>query len=178
MRKSSRVTKRTLFGLLVATIVLPLPAMTPGLLSSAVGAMALVGIPGAAPSTTPMVPVYFKPARGRPAKAMTPENELARLAEPRQALFHNIAEPPAPPEDLKVLALYDLQPRMPTPWDWLIAPDTPATTGVRRPLPRVATPVPEPSTWAMMITGFGLAGAFIRRRRFAADATSRPVALI
>ncbi|MBU1376287.1 MAG: PEPxxWA-CTERM sorting domain-containing protein [Alphaproteobacteria bacterium] len=27
--------------------------------------------------------------------------------------------------------------------------------------------VPEPSTWAMMITGFGLAGAVVRRRRMA-----------
>ncbi len=26
------------------------------------------------------------------------------------------------------------------------------------------TPVPEPATWTMMITGFGLAGAFLRRR--------------
>jgi hypothetical protein len=25
--------------------------------------------------------------------------------------------------------------------------------------------VPEPATWAMMITGFGLAGAAMRRRR-------------
>ena len=178
MRKSSRLTSRTLFGLLVATIVLPLPAMTPGLLSSAIGAMALVGVPAAAPSAAPMVPVYFKPARARPAKAMAPEHELARLAEPRQALFENVGEPPAPPEDLKLIALYDIQPRMPTPWDWLIAPDTPATTGVRRPLPRVATPVPEPSTWAMMIAGFGLVGAFIRRRREASTPTGPQVALI
>ena len=95
MRKSSRLTRRTLFGLLVATIVLPLPAMTPGLLSSAIGA--LVGVPAAASSAAPMVPVYFKPARGRPAKAMAPEHELARLAEPRQALFENVGKPPAPP---------------------------------------------------------------------------------
>ena len=29
-----------------------------------------------------------------------------------------------------------------------------------------ATAVPEPATWAMMITGFGLTGAAVRRRRF------------
>jgi hypothetical protein len=28
-----------------------------------------------------------------------------------------------------------------------------------------AAPVPEPATWAMMIAGFGLAGAVMRRRR-------------
>jgi hypothetical protein len=28
--------------------------------------------------------------------------------------------------------------------------------------------VPEPSTWTTMIMGFGLAGAMMRRRRFAA----------
>ena len=32
-------------------------------------------------------------------------------------------------------------------------------------VPAVGSAVPEPATWAMMITGFGLAGAAIRRRR-------------
>jgi hypothetical protein len=32
----------------------------------------------------------------------------------------------------------------------------------------VSSPVPEPASWAMMITGFGMAGAAIRRRRFRA----------
>ncbi|WP_293407803.1 PEPxxWA-CTERM sorting domain-containing protein [Phenylobacterium sp.] len=177
MRKSSRATKRALFALLVATIAVPLPAMTPALLSSAIGAMALVAAPSAAPELTPMVPVYFKPARHRPAKHLTPESELARLAEPRQALFENIGEPPSPPEDLKLTALYDIQPRLPTPWDWLIAPDGPVTTGIPR-LPRVTTAVPEPSTWAMLITGFGLAGAYVRRRRRAAGTAGFGVALI
>ena len=27
------------------------------------------------------------------------------------------------------------------------------------------TPVPEPTTWALMIMGFGTAGAMLRRRR-------------
>jgi hypothetical protein len=30
------------------------------------------------------------------------------------------------------------------------------------------TAVPEPSTWALMLLGFGGAGALIRRRRYAA----------
>ena len=80
MRKSSRAAKRALFALLVATIALPLPAMTPALMSSAIGAMALIAAPAAAPELTPMVPVYFRPARGRPTQTLTPESELARLA--------------------------------------------------------------------------------------------------
>jgi len=32
-------------------------------------------------------------------------------------------------------------------------------------IPGLQTGVPEPATWAMMITGFGLAGAALRRRR-------------
>jgi hypothetical protein len=35
------------------------------------------------------------------------------------------------------------------------------------------SPVPEPSTWAMIIAGFGAIGATLRRRRFVADAASR-----
>lgn len=31
--------------------------------------------------------------------------------------------------------------------------------------PTISSAVPEPATWAMMITGFGLAGASLRRRR-------------
>lgn len=32
---------------------------------------------------------------------------------------------------------------------------------------RIIAPVPEPASWAMLITGFGLAGAVLRRRRTA-----------
>lgn len=34
------------------------------------------------------------------------------------------------------------------------------------------TAIPEPATWAMMISGFGLAGASLRRRRFYARASA------
>ena len=31
--------------------------------------------------------------------------------------------------------------------------------------PGNGNPVPEPATWALMISGFGMAGAMLRRRR-------------
>ena len=40
-----------------------------------------------------------------------------------------------------------------------------STYGLRGRLERLPSAVPEPSTWAMMITGFGAAGALLRRRR-------------
>lgn len=51
----------------------------------------------------------------------------------------------------------DLGPRAPS----LIAPPTGGLVADLR------AAVPEPSTWAMMIMGFGAAGAVLRRRRFA-----------
>lgn len=36
--------------------------------------------------------------------------------------------------------------------------------------PQQVAPVPEPATWAMMIAGFGMAGAMFRRRGLAANA--------
>jgi PEP-CTERM motif len=41
----------------------------------------------------------------------------------------------------------------------------PFTDGVDGILDNVSAAVPEPATWAMMIAGFGLAGAALRRRR-------------
>lgn len=50
-------------------------------------------------------------------------------------------------------------------------PDAPPPPSFREPGPSaqpvVAGPVPEPSTWLLMIGGFGLAGAALRRRRLA-----------
>lgn len=37
-----------------------------------------------------------------------------------------------------------------------------------------ATPVPEPATWAMMVVGFGLAGALVRSARGSAHHTVKP----
>lgn len=168
MQKTSRkTTNRVLFGLLLASIVIPLPAMTPALLSSALGAMALVAAPTRVAST-PVVPVYFMPARGRPKQLLVPESQLASMAEPKPVIHETSVEQALPFEDLRTPAIYEVDPRMPSPWQWLLTPDPTVGTGTGRPLPRFPTPVPEPSTWAMLITGFVMAGAFIRRRRNAA----------
>ena len=44
-----------------------------------------------------------------------------------------------------------------------------ALTDAAGPVPNVASPAPEPSTWAMMIVGFGIAGVGLRRRRIASS---------
>ncbi|WP_312164043.1 PEPxxWA-CTERM sorting domain-containing protein [Phenylobacterium sp.] len=157
-----------LFGLLLATIVIPLPAMTPALLSSALGAMSLVATPVA--GSTQMVPVYFMPARGRPKQVLLPETQLAGMAEPRSAIHETSVEQALPFEAIRTPTLYEIDPRLPSPWHWLVAPDPAAGPRPGGPLPRFPTPVPEPSTWAMLITGFVMAGAVIRRRRGAAAA--------
>lgn len=165
MQKTSRkTTNRVLFALLLATIVVPLPAMTPALLSSALGAMSLVTTPARA-AATPMVPVYFMPGRGRPKQLLVPENQLAEMAEPKPVIHETSVEQALPFDDIRTPAIYQVDPRMPSPWQWLLAPDPTVGTGPGRPLPRFPTPVPEPSTWAMLITGFVMAGVFIRRRR-------------
>lgn len=164
MQKTSRkTTNRALFGLLLATIVIPLPAMTPALLSSALGAMSLVAAPTRV--ATPVVPVYFMPARGRPKQVLVPEEQLASMAEPEPVIQEANVEQALPFDDIRTPAIYEIDPRLPSPWQWLLTPDPTVGTGTGRPLPRFPTPVPEPSTWAMLITGFVLAGVFIRRRR-------------
>lgn len=166
MQKTSRkTTNRALFGLLLATIVIPLPAMTPALLSSALGAMSLVAAPTRVGDAALMVPVYFMPGRGRPKQVMVPETQLASMVEPTPVIHETSVEQALPFEDIRTPAIYEIDLRLPSPWQWLLVPDPTVGTGTGRPLPRFPTPVPEPSTWAMLITGFVLAGVFIRRRR-------------
>ncbi len=90
MQSSSRITKqaspkntanRFLFTLLVATVVFPLPAMTPALLSGAESALSVVTAPRAELSR--FVPVYFMPTKfGRRPTAMVPDTVLLGMAEP------------------------------------------------------------------------------------------------
>lgn len=163
MQKTSKptITNRTLFALLVATVVIPLPAMTPALLSSAMGAMSLVS---AAPSARPtMVPVYFLPARAPNAPPiLMPETVVLSMSDPATVISETGVERAMPFEDLRIPAILEFQPRMPGLLAWLGRPS--GGGGVTsRDLPPSA--VPEPATWAMLIIGFMTAGGMIRRRR-------------
>lgn len=159
---SKHTTNRFLFSLLVATVVIPLPAMTPALLSGAVGAMSLIATAPLAEQAR-FVPVYFVPGRpGAPARppAMLPDTVLSGIADPRSVISEipedqSLAFEPLRP--IPIIAAFD---RPPTPWGWLTS--LPGGGGGDRVL---TSPVPEPGTWAMMTSGFLAAGAIIRRRR-------------
>lgn len=159
MLKSSKTTttSRTLFTLLVATAVIPLPAMTPALLSGAVGAMSLISAPAPA-RPAGVVPIYFIPTRPNRAPAMLPETVLLSISEPKTIITESGVEQALPFEDLRVPTVVSFDPpRLPTPWQWLTRPGGGGGG--------VTSPVPEPATWAMLIFGFMLTGGFIRRHR-------------
>ena len=161
MQKSSKTatTNRTLFTLLVATAVIPLPAMTPALLSGAMGAMSLVTAPAPA-RPAGLVPVYFVPTRPNRAPAMVPETVLLSIAEPKTIISETGVEQALPFADLRVPTVVSFDPpRLPTPWQWLTGRPGGGGGG------GFTSPVPEPATWAMLIAGFLLAGGVIRRHR-------------
>lgn len=162
MQKTSKTTttNRTLFALLLASVVIPLPAMTPALLSSAMGAMSLVATAPAPAS--PMVPVYFLPTRAPRAPAMLPETVVLSITDPATVISETGVERALPFEDLRIPAIVEFQPRMPTLLTWLGRPSGGGGGLTSRP---PTSAVPEPATWAMLIVGFMTAGGFIRRRR-------------
>jgi len=159
MRKTSRTaTNRTLFALLVATVVIPLPAMTPALLSSAMGAMTLMAAP---PPPATFVPVYFIPTRPQRGPKLVPETVLVGITEPRTVISETVVDEALPFDDVRPPTFVSFTPpHMPTPWHWLVGGPRSGGGGAF-----ATTPVPEPATWAMLITGFILSGVFIRRRR-------------
>lgn len=161
------MTNRTLFALLLATIVIPLPAMTPALLSSAMGAMTLVASAPPPPQAT--VPVYFIPTRAGPRPpAMVPETVVLSISDPATVITEVGVDRALPFEDLRIPAIVAFEPRMPNPLTLLIGRPG-GGGGVTAKTPSA---VPEPATWAMLIAGFALAGSFIRRRRAAASAAA------
>lgn len=171
MQKTSKATttNRTLFALLVASVVIPLPAMTPALLSSAMGAMSLVSA-APAPQAT-MVPVYFLPARAPRAPAMLPETVVLSIADPATVISETGVERALPFEDLRIPTIVEFQPRMPSLLTWLGRPNGGGGGITSHSLPPQSA-VPEPATWAMLIVGFMTAGGFIRRRRRAVAAAA------
>ena len=177
MQSSSRITKqaspkntanRFLFTLLVATVVFPLPAMTPALLSGAESALSVVTAPRAELSR--FVPVYFMPTKfGRRPTAMVPDTVLLGMTEPTTIINEIGADRALAFDELSPMPVAQSFDRPALPRIWPIGrPGVGGGGSIEFP-----SSVPEPATWAMLISGFVLAGAFLRRRRGAMLAAAR-----
>ncbi|WP_082602083.1 PEPxxWA-CTERM sorting domain-containing protein [Phenylobacterium sp. Root700] len=159
---SNGTANRALFGLLLLTVTFPLPAMTPALLSDAVGAMALVSTVSRAEAAR-SVPIYFIPVRpGAPKRpiAMVDDAVLDGIVDPTSIIYEAREESPGSFDQIRpmpVVAEFAVRPPL---WRQLIAPPTAGGSGNTFP-----SAVPEPATWAMLTGGFMLAGALLRRRR-------------
>lgn len=150
---------RFLFVLLVATIVIPLPAMTPALFSRTIGAMSLVSASRAEPIR--FVPVYFLPTRlGHRPPAMVPDTVLLGIGEPQTIINEIGGDQGLAFDEMKPIPVVSAFDR-PTPF-WGVPIGRPV--GFRNDV-QVPSAVPEPATWAMLILGFMLAGTFLRRRQ-------------
>lgn len=153
---------RLLFTALLATVIIPLPAMTPALLSGKLGAMSALAESGPATRLVSL-PWYLLPARNRPLAPLSPEDTiLLGTPEPAEVIGVLPETRALPFEDFKQTPVVNQGPSIPpvTPVNWMADRTTPF--GPPR-FPGGST-VPEPTTWAMMVTGFLLAGAVLRRR--------------
>jgi len=160
---------RLLFTLLLATIIIPLPAMTPALLSGRLNAMAAVTEPKdglrlealpwmyvparfngvAAPLTPPFTMASFLPEP-------PPVEVISALPDGRAAAF----------EPLNPVTMLE-EPLRPTEGVWIL-PVGPGGGGL---IPTAGSSVPEPTAWSMMVIGFMITGLLLRRgtaRRYAA----------
>lgn len=157
---SGNATNKLLFTLLIATVVIPLPAMTPALLSRAVGAMTLISTPRAA--APQLVPIYFMPTNSRHRSlAMVPDTVLLGLADPETIINEVGADRGLAFEELHPIPIIDGFERPATRWFPPIRLPSVGGAGERG----FPTAVPEPATWAMLVGGFMLAGTILRRRR-------------
>lgn len=152
-----------LFTLLVATVAIPLPAMTPALLSSAVSAMNVIATSRAEPAR--LIPIYILPARpGRQAPEMVPDAILLGIAEPKTILNEVGTE-----RDLAFEALNNpmtvamLEPSTPE-WRWARGRPMIGGGGIGG-RPPLISGIPEPTIWVALISGFLTAGLMLRRQR-------------
>lgn len=155
-------TNRLLFTALLATVIIPLPAMTPALLSGTLGAMSAVVESGPATRLVSM-PWYLAPVRNRPAAPLTPEDTiLLGTPEPAEVIGVLPETRALPFEDFKPTPVVTAGPQLPfvIPVNWMAE----RTKPFGPPSVPGSTAVPEPATWAMLVTGFLLAGAALRRR--------------
>lgn len=153
-------TNRALFVLLLLAAALPVPAMTPALLSGKLGLMAAVVEP-------PKMPLYAGLWR---QMSSAPPALLGELR-PEPALMGWVEPEVVPTVPAETFAL---------PSDNLLTPVTlitlpsfrpsvqlfpPPTEGETRLPGGPLSPVPEPATWMLLISGFLLVGHALRGRR-------------
>ncbi len=153
-------TNRALFVLLLLAAALPVPAMTPALLSGKIGLMAAV-------TEGPKIPLYAGLWR---QMSSAPPALLGEI-QPEPALMGWVEPEVVPTIPAETFAL---------PSESLLTPITlitfpafrpnlpffqPPTEGKTRLPGGPLSPVPEPATWMLMISGFLLLGQALRRRR-------------
>jgi len=160
-------TNRTLFVLLLLAAALPVPAMTPALLSGKLGLMAAV---------TEGPDLLLHAAAWR---YLAPRTPLLGEERPEPALLGWVepevvpiipAETLALPADNLLSPLVAFQPPLMRPT--VFTPPF-AVGGARRPTTAISA-VPEPATWMVLICGFGLVGATLRARRPRPSAETQP----
>ncbi len=159
-------TNRALFALLLLAAALPVPAMTPALLSGKLGLMAAV-------SEGADLPLHADVWR-----YLAPRTPLLGEERPEPALLGWMEPEVVPIIPAETLAL---------PADNLVSPLVPfqapllrptvftpplAVGGAKRPTTAIS-PVPEPATWMVLICGFALVGAALRVRRLGPSAEAR-----
>lgn len=158
-------TNRALFILLLLAAALPVPAMTPALLSGKLGLMAAV-------AEGPQIPLYaglWRQVSSAPPALLgeeRPEPALMGWVEP-EVVPSIPAETFALPSDnlltpVTLITLPSFRPNVPF--------FPPPTEGETRLPGGPLSPVPEPTTWMLLISGFLLLGQALRRRRGALTA--------
>lgn len=153
---------RLVFSALLATAVIPLPAMTPALLSGKLGAMSLVAEAGS-PYRLISTPWYLGVPKTRPLGAF-PDVDTALFGGEEPLAIESV-EPEAVALSSEPLLTPTIfapgVPATPTRENWLVNTTTPYRPGTN---PSISG-VPEPAAWALMTIGFLSIGAAIRRSR-------------
>ncbi len=153
-------TNRVLFGLLLLAAALPVPAMTPALLSGKLGAMSA------------MVEGQRLPLQVDVWRYLLPRTPLLGEVRPEPALLGWV-EPEVVPtivpietEALPIAELTDPITLISMPSFRTEFPLFPPLTQGETQLPGGGlSPVPEPSTWMLLISGFLVVGHALRSRR-------------
>lgn len=162
-------TNRALFILLLLAAALPVPAMTPALLSGKLGLMAAV-------AEGPQIPLYaglWRQVSSAPPALLGEERlEPALMGWVEPEVVPTVpAETFALPSDNLLTPVVAFQPPLLRPAVFV----PPFAVGwASRPTTAIS-PVPEPATWMALICGFGLVGAALRVRRMRTYPLAQPI---